>query len=101
MRISEFDRSAIVAAVTKFDATAEVYLFGSRVDDQKKGGDIDILIKSDVIGKDNLDLIEEELFLHIDEQKVDFVLTGKSSLSAFAAMVLSKGAISLCPMTNS
>lgn len=100
MRLSEFERSSIVAAVVKFDHAAEVFLFGSRIDDLNRGGDIDILIKSDVLGIDALELIEEELFKHIDEQKVDFVFTGKSRLSTFAEMVLSKGAINLCPTKN-
>jgi uncharacterized protein len=96
MRLSEFERDAIVASVTMFDGAAEVYLFGSRVDDDKKGGDIDVIIKSDVLTNDMLDLVAEELFKHIDEQKVDFVLTGKSRLSSFAEMVLSKGVVNLC-----
>ena len=100
MRLSEFERKAIVDSIARFDDSAEVYLFGSRVDDDKKGGDIDILIKSDLLTNDVVNLLEEELFRHIDEQKVDFVLTGKSSLSCFAEMVLSKGAINLCRMKS-
>lgn len=100
MRLSEAECKAIVLSVTKFDESAEVYLFGSRLDDCKKGGDIDILIKSDVLSKGMLGSIEDELFRHIEEQKVDFVLTGKSSLSSFAQMVLSKGAVQLCRMKN-
>ena len=100
MRLTETERSAIVASVAKFDASAEVYLFGSRVDDRKRGGDIDVLIKSDVLNNGMLGLVEEELFKHIDEQKVDFVLTEKSNLSSFAEMVLTKGAVRLCRMKS-
>jgi uncharacterized protein len=100
MRLSAAECHAIVASVEKFDGAAEVYLFGSRLDDCKRGGDIDLLIKSDLLSKEMLGLIEDELFKYIDEQKVDFVLTGKSNLSGFAQMVLSKGAVRLCRMKN-
>ena len=100
MRLSPDERNAIVASVTKFDDTAEIYLFGSRVDDSKRGGDIDVLIKSDLLHRESIGLIEEELFKRIEEQKVDLVLTPKSNPTAFSEMVLSKGAIGLCPVKN-
>ena len=100
MRLTKEELTAIVSSVAKYDTAAEVYLFGSRVDDEKKGGDIDILIKSDLLNKDDIGRIEEALFKRIDEQKVDFVLTGKTSSSSFALMVLSKGAVRLCQTKN-
>lgn len=100
MRLTDAERNAIGASVAKFDASAEVYLFGSRVDDRKRGGDIDLLIKSDVLDKGMLGSIEEELFEHMEEQKVDLVLTRKSHLSSFAEMVLAKGAVRLCQTRN-
>ena len=100
MRISEAEADAIIASVEKFDPDAEVYLFGSRADDQKRGGDIDILVKSDLLDRSVLGQIEEELFTRIEEQKVDFVLTGKTTLSKFAEMVLGKGAVRLCRMKS-
>jgi uncharacterized protein len=96
MRLTDDEQKAIVASVLKFDTAAEVFLYGSPVDDSKRGGDIDILIKSDVLEKRMLGLIEDELFRHIEEQKVDLVLTGKTSTSSFAEMVLARGAVRLC-----
>jgi predicted nucleotidyltransferase len=96
MRLIEAEQKAILASVIKFDGDAEVYLFGSRVDYARKGGDLDILVRSDVLKNSMLHLLEDELFKYIDEQKVDFVLTGRSSLSSFASMVLEKGAVKLC-----
>jgi predicted nucleotidyltransferase len=76
MRLLKEEIKAISEAVAKFDSEAEVYLFGSRIDDTKRGGDIDVLVISDKIDKHSLFLIEEEIFKKIEEQKIDFVLSG-------------------------
>ena len=95
MRIQPEERAAIVSTITSFDKESEIFLFGSRLDDSKRGGDIDVLVKSDVICRKMLAHIEHELFRKIDEQKIDFVLTRKNVLNTFSSMVLAKGAIKL------
>jgi predicted nucleotidyltransferase len=100
MRLTEIERSVIVASVKMFDDAATIYLFGSRADDRKRGGDIDILLISDVLSKGSLDLIGEEIFKHLDEQKIDLVLSRRSEPSSFAEMVISKGVVDLCPTKN-
>jgi len=48
MRLTSFEITSIVDLAKKhFTATAQVYLFGSRVNDQLKGGDIDLFIQAD------------------------------------------------------
>ena len=95
MRITNYEQQAIINSVVKFDNNAEIYLFGSRLDESAKGGDIDILIKSDIIKINSIFLIEEELFSRIDEQKVDFVLTGTEVKNPFVKLILARGAIKL------
>ncbi len=95
MRIQPDERAAIVSTITSFDKESEIYLFGSRLDDAKRGGDIDILIKSDFIRQNMLAHIEDNLFRIIDEQKIDFVLTHKKAPNSFSKMILAKGAIQL------
>ena len=47
MRLTDFEVSAIKNSARKiFGSGVEVILFGSRVDDNKKGGDIDLYIKA-------------------------------------------------------
>ncbi|WP_257285951.1 nucleotidyltransferase domain-containing protein [Endozoicomonas sp. SESOKO1] len=51
MRISEAMAQSIVELARKHVAeNARVWLFGSRADDTKKGGDIDLYIEADNIG---------------------------------------------------
>jgi len=81
MRLSEHEISVIKGeAKMQFGENAKVYIFGSRVDDNKKGGDIDIYIETDV--KDEL-LIKKIQFLvdvknQIGEQKIDVVINNNS-----------------------
>lgn len=47
MRLTDQQRAIIRSTVNEiFGAGAEVWLFGSRVDDSKRGGDIDLLIET-------------------------------------------------------
>lgn len=80
MRISTKDQQAIVNMTHKyFNKDAEVYLFGSRVDDSKKGGDIDLYIIPE--HKSNAEQLYNKkikflvaLHLAIGEQKVDVII---------------------------
>ena len=46
MRITMAEHQAIRQAITKVDPEASIYLFGSRANDNARGGDIDLLIIS-------------------------------------------------------
>ncbi len=47
MRLSSQDHLAIKGVLSKFDPLGRVYLFGSRTDDQRRGGDIDLLFETE------------------------------------------------------
>lgn len=74
MRITEFERQAIKNAVFSIDPHAQVFLFGSRVSDEKKGGDIDLLVLSSDIDREQIRKIKIELYDQIGEQKIDILL---------------------------
>jgi predicted nucleotidyltransferase len=93
MRIAADELEAIVSTIAAHDAGSAIYIFGSRLDESKRGGDIDVLITSDLISRKTLLAIEDQLFRKIDEQRIDFVVTRKNELTAFARMVLAKGAV--------
>lgn len=74
MRLKDFEQAAILSTVKSLDQNARVYLFGSRVDDSKKGGDIDLLVMSDKLTSDDKRAIKMKLYERIGEQKIDIVL---------------------------
>ena len=47
MRLTEQERISICAAVKQHDPNCHVYLYGSRIHDDARGGDIDLLILTD------------------------------------------------------
>ncbi len=74
MRLSMDERSAILTAVRQRDPAAEVYLFGSRADDRRKGGDIDLLVLSDRIGFREIWPIRRDILDRIGWQKLDLLV---------------------------
>ncbi|MBC7464502.1 MAG: nucleotidyltransferase domain-containing protein [Bdellovibrio sp.] len=80
MRLNPKEVNAIVQAFADClsPITYKLYLFGSRADDNKKGGDIDLLVvvanefKSDVAQKKTT--IRSRIFDSIDEQKIDITV---------------------------
>ena len=79
MRLDLKEREALKYALKDFKG--KIYLFGSRLDNSKKGGDIDILIMPDK-NADTLSLsieIEKKFFLKC-EQKLDVIVYKKNNL---------------------
>ena len=73
MRLKKTEIEAIKITVKKFDTDAAIYLFGLRTDDEKKGGDIDLLIVSGKIKLNEKIKIRTSLYKIIGEQKIDLV----------------------------
>ena len=70
MRLQPEEQAAIISTITSFDKESEIYLFGSRLDDTKRGGDIDVLVKSDVICHSMLAHIEGESLERLMNRKL-------------------------------
>jgi len=89
MRITEHEKNVIIEAVNIADPNAKVWLFGSRVDDSKKGGDIDIAIFSEIINNDVMQKIKVQRFIYnsIGEQKIDIVTTNNGKEAIFKLAV--------------
>jgi uncharacterized protein len=72
---------------------AKLYLFGSRVDDTKKGGDIDLLIVSDELTKRDLRVLRVDFFKHFGEQKLDIILDNGEFKNPFTRHILQKAVL--------
>ena len=90
MRLNAFEQKTIVNAVKDEDNEAEIYLFGSRVDDKELGGDIDILVLSSIIDFDGKLRIKTKIFNSLEEQKIDLIIVDNPS-EPFAQIALEKG----------
>ncbi|GBU21300.1 hypothetical protein R80B4_01189 [Fibrobacteres bacterium R8-0-B4] len=88
MRITTREKDAIIDAVKSVDPDAAVWLFGSRADDGKKGGDIDIAILSEKIDS-VAQKIQVRRFIcdRIGEQKIDIVTTNSGKEPIFRLAV--------------
>ena len=93
MRLKETEQNAIRSTIASLDKDASVYLFGSRVDESKKGGDIDLLIMSDKLTRTDKRTIKIKLYDLIGEQKIDIVLASDDS-DPFVKLAL-EGAVKL------
>lgn len=86
MRLSKNEIRTIRKVISKFDASAKVHLFGSRTDDSKKGGDIDLLIFSNNLGLDEKLKIKVTLKELLGDQKID-VIIAKDRSNPFVDLV--------------
>ena len=87
MRISEIEKTSIVNAILEKDKNAQIFLFGSRTDDFKKGGDIDILVQSDEIGLLEIVKIKSTIFKNIPEQKIDLLVSKSNETNHFVDFI--------------
>lgn len=82
MRLTDQDVSIIKKVLLSYSNSGKVYLHGSRIDDSKKGGDIDLFfVVPDDDYKDivnNKILMTAELSLELQGQKIDLICLAKS-----------------------
>ena len=92
MRLKEEEINVIKQIILEFDENAKIYLFGSRADNAKKGGDIDLLIFSTKIDNDTQRMIKLKLYDKLGEQKID-ILVAKDTKKPFVRIALEKGVL--------
>lgn len=91
MRISNSEIQNLKKTTFKFDKNAEIYLFGSRADSEKMGGDVDILIISKSISRKEKREIRVSFFQEFGEQKLDILLEkNKDDFSTFTKTIFQK-----------
>ncbi|HJS14851.1 MAG TPA: nucleotidyltransferase domain-containing protein [Rheinheimera sp.] len=95
MRLTSSEIIAIKAAVAQVaGTTATVRLFGSRMDDDKQGGDIDLLVESP-LPVENSSLtaarIEAQIIMALGDQKIDVLLKAPNLMHLPIHEVAEKG----------
>lgn len=94
MRLTVEEIQGLNNAVKKYLSEYELRVYGSRTDDSKKGGDIDLLL---IVGPDNLNttlsikhLLLVEMKNNIGDQKIDLTLCDAKKLQEepFLSMVI-------------
>ncbi len=100
MRLSEFEIESIKRlASSHFGSDVQVFLFGSRTNNQLRGGDIDLFIR-DLNGgqlkiRSKINFITD-LILAIGEQKIDVVLDNASSKNSIFLKTIYQKGIQIC-----
>ena len=90
MRLSQEQINVLKDGLKQLDALARVYLFGSRVDDSKKDGDIDLLTKSEKLSRADIRKLLMDFYRHFGEQKIDVLLDDGKQSDAFFAKIREK-----------
>ena len=93
MRLSDEQVIALKEKLHTLSSEAKLYLFGSRVDDTKRGGDIDLLIVDPVLTKRDLRTLRVDFFQHFGEQKLDIVLDNGEFKNLFSKYVFKKAVL--------
>ncbi len=92
MRLKPEDIIVITSAVHEHDPQARIYLFGSRTNDQVRGGDIDILVLSACLTfKDKLK-IKARIFESMEDQKLD-ILISQDTNDPFVRLAMRNGVL--------
>ena len=75
MRLTEKEIKWIRETIYQIDPTAKIRLFGSRIKDDAKGGDIDLLILSETLGLKEKLIIRYRLKEKLGNRKIDLIVT--------------------------
>ena len=80
MRLTPFEIKSIKESFLTIFKNGKIYLFGSRIDDEKKGGDIDLYIILNYIEEREIIFDKKIQFLvliqdKIGEQKIDVIIS--------------------------
>jgi predicted nucleotidyltransferase len=86
MRLSQYEITSIKDSLQAIAPDAEVFLFGSRTNDQAKGGDIDLLVTAESFALEQQAELRWLLLEKLGEQKIDIVVPSNSN-QAFIEMI--------------
>ena len=80
MRLDKAQKKALKIALQDLQGEDEIFLFGSRVDDNKRGGDIDLLIYSEQPGLELSRKVSRDFFKNCEE-KIDVLVINPKQMT--------------------
>ena len=95
MRLNATQISAIREEVGRLDSKAEVYLYGSRVDDTARGGDIDLLVVSDKLVFRDVLRLRSGILDRIGWQQLDLTVRRRDQLGEPLAALAAQDGVKL------
>jgi len=90
MRLSEDEIVTLKSSLQRLSKEAKLYLFGSRTDDTKRGGDIDLLVVSKELDAKDLRRLKFDFYDRFGEQKIDIVLDNGTQSPVFIELIKQK-----------
>jgi predicted nucleotidyltransferase len=93
MRLTRNEITLLKEKLASLSREAKLYLFGSRVDDSKRGGDIDLLVVSSKLTKKDLRKLRVAFFKVFGEQKLDILLDDGTFTKPFHKMISKKAVL--------
>ena len=90
MRLQTWQIEAIKTTIHQLDPEARIILFGSRADDAKRGGDIDLLILSQKLTPRHKRTLRLALYEKLGEQKIDLLIASDTT-SPLVRIALAEG----------
>lgn len=94
MRLSTQEILLLKNTLKKLSNSAQLYLFGSRVDDSKRGGDIDLIVVDQNLTSKDLRKLRIDFYESFGEQKIDILLDDGSFSDPFH-QIAKQGAVKL------
>jgi predicted nucleotidyltransferase len=92
MRLTASEIAAIREETSRLDPNAEVYLYGSRVDDTARGGDVDLLVMSETLSFREVLRLRTRILDRIGWQQLDLVVRRRDQVNdPLAAMAQETG----------
>ena len=90
MRLHKDEIALLKTTLGSLSSEAKLFLFGSRTDDTKRGGDIDLLVISKRLTPKDMRRLRIEFWKKFGEQKIDIVLDDGTLKKPFHQIAYSK-----------
>ena len=87
VRLKDWEINVIKKVIKSFDKNAKIYIYGSRANLNKKGGDIDILVISKNISLEIQLKIKAKLIKFLGDRKIDLLIAKNKKETNFIELI--------------